>query len=221
MRRIVQRSSQRSIPAEKLRFTKLTWIYLIFVHILIIVGTNQPWRQRDIIGLSYFRLDENFDVFDAKNMDVCSYDLDYFNTVERNQNKGKKLLIHFIFGIKRNFGGKPFAFFHYISILSAYRQHKHSKIFLHYVYKPTTFWWSVASQIATARKLKITALLKLNIRVEQLTDVIRLNILNRYGGLYLDIDVILLSFSSFGSTTRAKLGTLPKFIPLIIKKIIL
>ncbi len=97
-----------------------------------------------------------------------------------------------------------FQLINYLVLLSARKHIKPDKIYLHYSLEPTGYWW-----------LKAKNDLQLNITLNQIpqitsiynhplyhhahrSDIARLDILNKYGGIYLDLDVLILkSFSNF------------------------
>lgn len=50
-------------------------------------------------------------------------------------------IIHFIFGLERNFGNKPFGLSHYLAVKSAYIVNNQAKIQFFYRYEPIGEWW--------------------------------------------------------------------------------
>ncbi len=103
-------------------------------------------------------------------------------------------IIHFIFGLKKDFGGKPFSLVHFLAIQSAIEVNTPDQIYFHYQYEPAGYWWE-----------KIRPLLSLNkvIAPESIfgnplhhfahkADVLRLEVLLGYGGVYMDLDTISL-----------------------------
>lgn len=54
-------------------------------------------------------------------------------------------IIHFVFGLEPDFGGKVFCLVHYLAIKSALLVNKPDKIFLYYCYEPKgNMWWEKA-----------------------------------------------------------------------------
>jgi hypothetical protein len=111
--------------------------------------------------------------------------------------------VHFVVGqvdrenIQNQYGEtSPFSFFNYIIILAA-RRHLHpKKLYVHYYQEPNSFWWN---QTKHDREIDIT-LVKSRL-VENIfnnsvnhhshrSDIIRLEVIMEYGGIYLDIDVL-------------------------------
>jgi hypothetical protein len=50
-------------------------------------------------------------------------------------------IFHFIFGLKEDFGGKPFNICHYLAIESAFKTNNPSKIYFYCAYKPQGEWF--------------------------------------------------------------------------------
>lgn len=101
-------------------------------------------------------------------------------------------IIHFIFGLQEDFGGKPFVFVHYLAILSAHKVNKPDKIFFHCKYIPDNYWWEKARayvEVVYVEPPKEIFGNRLSHYAHQ-SDVLRLQILLKYGGIYLDLDTI-------------------------------
>ncbi|PZP46350.1 MAG: hypothetical protein DI598_12210 [Pseudopedobacter saltans] len=101
-------------------------------------------------------------------------------------------IFHFIFGLEKNFGNKPFSIFHYLAIKSAYDVNKPDNIFLHYKYEPTGEWWDKTKRFVTFIPVDVPLEIFGNklYHYAHKADVIRLLILRKYGGIYLDLDTI-------------------------------
>ncbi len=52
-------------------------------------------------------------------------------------------LVHFLFGLKADFGGKPFSLVHYLAVKSAYEVQRPTAIYVHYIHLPTGHWWEM------------------------------------------------------------------------------
>ena len=111
-------------------------------------------------------------------------------------------IIHFIFGLKSDFGGKGFSYIHYLAVVTAWKVNQPEKMFLHYAYEPSGEWWDKAKPYLTlnqvvppkeifGRPLKHFA---------HQADVLRLEMLMQHGGIYLDMDVVCIN--SFGPLLR-------------------
>ncbi|KAM0787013.1 hypothetical protein ACM66B_006281 [Microbotryomycetes sp. NB124-2] len=110
--------------------------------------------------------------------------------------------VHYVFGLSEDFGGKPFSFIHYVCLMSALVKLKPLKIYMHHVHEPTGFYWNEI-KLAIDRS-KTTELVLVKQRdVDQVfgnpvehyahkADVLRLEALRDYGGVYLDVDVLVL-----------------------------
>ncbi len=61
-------------------------------------------------------------------------------------------LVHFLFGLKADFGGKPFSLVHYLAVKSAFDVQRPTAIYLHYIHLPTgNYWWEMALPYVTLR----------------------------------------------------------------------
>lgn len=110
--------------------------------------------------------------------------------------------VHYVYGLSPTFGGKPFAFMHYVCLTSALRILKPEVIYFHYVYEPSGWYWEEWKR--GVRKSGTTRLEMVQQRdvaeifgnpVEHFAhkaDVLRLEALRDYGGVYLDMDVLVL-----------------------------
>lgn len=101
-------------------------------------------------------------------------------------------ILHFIFGLSDDFGGKPFSFSHYIAIRSAMIENNPSDIIFHYQYEPTGVYWDLIKKQITLNKVEAPSSIHGNIlyHVAHKADIIRLQALYKTGGIYLDIDTI-------------------------------
>ena len=118
-------------------------------------------------------------------------------------------IVHFVVGQQDKQGVEmkhasavPFVFFNYITMLAARRHLRPSKLIVHYDQEPNTTWWYRAKHDP-----EIDMVLVQTRAVERVfnrtvdnhshrSDVIRLEAMMQYGGIYLDIDVLVLR--SFG-----------------------
>ena len=101
-------------------------------------------------------------------------------------------VFHFVFGLKPDFGNKPFGLVHYLAIKSAVMVNKPDKVYLWYKYKPSGIWWDRASQFFEAAPIDDYAECAGVPRDHHAhrTDLARLTVLLTLGGIYLDADVI-------------------------------
>lgn len=107
-------------------------------------------------------------------------------------------IVHFIFGLQDDYGGKPFSFVHFLSVYTAFKVHRPEQIHFHCEYEPKGHWWEKAKRYVTLNKIRAPTEIFGNPieRLENKADVIRLEVLKRFGGIYLDIDVISINSMS-------------------------
>lgn len=92
-------------------------------------------------------------------------------------------IIHFVFGLDKNFGNKPFGLTHYLAIKSAHVVNNPVKIQFFYRYEPIGEWWEKAKpfvepiQITVPRKIFGNKLY----HFAHKADVVRLLVLGNYG----------------------------------------
>ena len=101
-------------------------------------------------------------------------------------------IIHFIYGFIEQ--KEEFELYKYIAIKSASDINKPDKIFFYYYYEPYGYWWDKIKPLLILEKIeKPTEIFgnKINHYAHQ-ADIIRLEKLIKYGGIYLDIDTICL-----------------------------
>lgn len=101
--------------------------------------------------------------------------------------------IFFIFGLREDFCGKPFDYFHYLNILSAKICNPDYQIYVYYHYKPESIYFEKLKKFCKLVKIKDFDSLINQYKYkfgEQLAGRIRLQLLNDYGGVYLDTDVV-------------------------------
>lgn len=101
-------------------------------------------------------------------------------------------VIHFIFGLSPDFGGKPFNVMHKIAVLSAIEKIRPEEVFFHYHYKPNSPSFLEIENLVTLKKIDLPS----EFMGRKLThfahkaDITRMGILKELGGIYLDLDTI-------------------------------
>ncbi|KAI9366818.1 nucleotide-diphospho-sugar transferase [Zopfochytrium polystomum] len=133
---------------------------------------------------------EHLDFSDLRLADTCSLPRTSINPTAYRIPK----IVHFVFGLKYDFGGLPFLFFHYMSIKMAHDSIKPDRILLHYKYQPTGFWWEKAKKLVELVEVdEVPTSIFGNeiVDVAHQADVVRLRALLKYGGIYLDSDVFV------------------------------
>ena len=104
-------------------------------------------------------------------------------------------IVHFVFGLDENFGGKPFNLIHKIAIKSAIDIIKPNKVFLYNKYEPNSLYWEEIKSLVEIVKINPPSEI-FGRPIEHCahkTDVIRLTKLIETGGIYLDVDTICLN----------------------------
>jgi glycosyltransferase involved in cell wall biosynthesis len=101
-------------------------------------------------------------------------------------------VIHFVYGLKAE---EPvFTFLQYAAVASAYRVHQPAAILFHYFFEPCGFFWELARPLVTLRHILPPSSIFGNpvIHYAHKADIVRLDVLLAFGGIYLDIDVVSL-----------------------------
>lgn len=101
-------------------------------------------------------------------------------------------IIHFVFGLLPDFGGRPFMLFHYLAIKSAYEVNKPDKIYFVCAYEPEGDYFERSKKYIEIVKVKPPDSVFGNTlnHYAHKADVIRMERMIEYGGIYLDLDVI-------------------------------
>lgn len=101
-------------------------------------------------------------------------------------------ILHFVFGMAPDFGGKPFSLAHYLSVKSAVELNKPASAYFHYQYEPDGEWWEQAKPLLTLNKIEAPDNIMGNklYHVAHKADVVRLRALKETGGIYMDLDTI-------------------------------
>ena len=103
-------------------------------------------------------------------------------------------VVHFIFGLSPDFGGKPFGLVHHLVIRAAVRSIGPRLTYFHYAHEPRGEWWERTKPLLALRKVKPPMSINGHPlrRFPHQADVLRLELLLQFGGTYLDMDVMLL-----------------------------
>jgi len=101
--------------------------------------------------------------------------------------------IHYIFGLEPDYGGKPWLYIHYLSVKSAKIINPEHKIHFWFNYAPKGKWWNESIKYIDFFH-KITAPASIYdqpfYHYAHKADVVRLLALKKYGGIYIDSDVL-------------------------------
>ena len=116
-------------------------------------------------------------------------ELQFINTV--NEINSIPNIIHYVYGLKKQ--TEEFPFVYYLSILSNHIINKPLKIYFHYQYLPYGKWWDNAQKLVSLNYINCAEMYwgdKKIIKYAHKADKIRLEMLLKYGGIYMDIDTI-------------------------------
>lgn len=101
------------------------------------------------------------------------------------------MILHYVFGMAKDFGGKPWSWIHHMSVVTAAASNRPETIYFWYEHEPTGEWWEASRHYLTLRK--ITAPREIHgrplLHPAHQADVVRLQVLLEHGGAYLDSDV--------------------------------
>jgi hypothetical protein len=130
----------------------------------------------------------------------------YENYTSGNRGHAKiPLIVHFIVepsgrnnsNLKYS-SSNPFSFINYVIFLAARRHIRPKKLFVHYYQEPNTFWWNYTKHdleinitLIKSRLVKSIYNKPVDHHAHQ-ADIIRLEVLLKYGGICLDTDVLVL-----------------------------
>lgn len=111
--------------------------------------------------------------------------------IKKLENKIPNIL-HFVYGFKEQIC--EFELYKYLAIKSAIDINKPEKTYFHYYYEPFGKYWDMIKPYLTLEYVNPPSEIYGNIlhHYAHQADVIRLQKLNKYGGIYLDIDTICL-----------------------------
>ena len=103
-------------------------------------------------------------------------------------------IVHFIFGLAADFGGKPFGLVHHLVVKAAVRSVAPNVTYFHHAHVPSGYWWEQTRPLLALRRVKPPTSIFGNIvrRFAHQADVLRLELLLQFGGVYLDLDVLLI-----------------------------
>lgn len=110
-------------------------------------------------------------------------------------------IIHYVFGMTKDFGGKPWSFIHYLCAKQCYEVNK-SKMLFWYEHEPTGFWWQMSKGFFQLRQIQAPVHIhgRPLVHPAHRADVIRLQKLKEFGGFYIDSDVFCVKpFSKFSN----------------------
>jgi hypothetical protein len=111
--------------------------------------------------------------------------------MSENTEAASIMLLHYVFGMAPDFGGKPWSWVHYMSVRSALAANQGSEILMHLEHEPSGEWWEATLPLVTVKRIKAPHRIFGNpiCHPAHAADVVRLLALLEYGGTYLDADV--------------------------------
>ena len=102
-------------------------------------------------------------------------------------------IVHYCFGMSAGSGGKPWSLIHYACLKSAAERIKPEEIFLYCEHQPTGPWWELSRGLVTVERIKAPREIFGNpvAHFAHRADIVRLEMLLKRGGIYLDADVFV------------------------------
>lgn len=102
-------------------------------------------------------------------------------------------ILHYTFGMARNQGLKPWSLIHHVCLRSAIERIKPERVCLYYEYEPTGPWWELSRSLVEVIKIRAPREIfgRPLLHYAHRSDVVRLQTLVEYGGIYLDADVLV------------------------------
>jgi len=102
-------------------------------------------------------------------------------------------ILHYTFGMARDFGGKPWSLVHHVCLKSAVERVAPEKIFFYYEFEPSGPWWEMSRELLTPVKIEAPREIfgRPLAHIAHRADVVRLRKLIEHGGIYLDADVLV------------------------------
>lgn len=103
-------------------------------------------------------------------------------------------IVHFIHGLSPDFGSKPFGFVQYLAVKAACNRLRPRAIYLHHLHEPSGYWYERARPYLRLRRARnVTSVHGREVmHFAHKADVLRIEVLLREGGIYLDMDVLAL-----------------------------
>ena len=101
--------------------------------------------------------------------------------------------VHFIFGLSDDAAQREFGFSHYVAVHAAHQHLQPATLLLHYRHLPQGEWWERARPLVTLRLApEISSVFGRPLaHAAHRADVLRLRLLIELGGIYLDMDVVV------------------------------
>ena len=101
--------------------------------------------------------------------------------------------LHYCFGMAPDFGRRPWSLTHYVCLRSAVEHIRPAEVLFHCEYEPAGPWWDLTRPLVRVEHIQAPREIFGNplLHTAHRADVIRLDVLLRHGGIYLDADVFV------------------------------
>jgi hypothetical protein len=101
-------------------------------------------------------------------------------------------VIHFVFGLSADFGGRPFNIMHMLAVRSAAERFRPEQMFFHHEFEPDNAFFREVKSLLTLMPTKAPTRTSGNApgHFAHPVDIVRLQTLKEFGGVYLDLDTI-------------------------------
>jgi SAM-dependent methyltransferase len=102
-------------------------------------------------------------------------------------------ILHYTFGMARDFGGKPWSLVHHVCLKSAVERIKPERVYFHCQFEPSGSWWDLSRDLVSVSRIEAPREIfgRPLKHVAHQSDVVRLQQLITHGGIYLDADVLV------------------------------
>ena len=104
------------------------------------------------------------------------------------------MLVHFVFGLSDAPPEREFHFSHFAAVRSAHLHLQPARLLMHHHHVPTGPWWEEAKKLLELRRVELPRSIfgRTLSAAAHRADVLRLQLLIELGGLYIDLDVVVL-----------------------------
>lgn len=184
---------------KKINFKTTDWEDICYIdyynNIVYRPNENKKGIMKLVNNDSYYIkwefLEKNFlsNILNIKKMENNKIEL---KKIENNNKYVIPNILHFVYGFKKQ--TEDFELYKYLSIKSAIDINKPTKVYFHYKYEPIGKYWEKIKPYLTLEYVEPPSEIYGNdlLHYAHQADVIRLQKLQKYGGIYLDIDTICL-----------------------------
>lgn len=184
---------------KKINFKTTDWEDICYIdyynNIVYRPNENKKGIMKLVNNDSYYIkwefLEKNFlsNILNIKKMENNKIEL---KKLENNNKYVIPNIFHFVYGFKKQ--TEDFELYKYLSIKSAIDINKPTKVYFHYKYEPIGKYWEKIKPYLTLEYVEPPSEIYGNdlLHYAHQADVIRLQKLQKYGGIYLDIDTICL-----------------------------